>query len=56
METNISQGPVPESLSASSLERPRYETPTIKEMSEADILSSFQLTQSMVGWWGALSH
>jgi hypothetical protein len=32
-------------------ERPRYETPKIQAMSEKDILNSFQITQSMGGWW-----
>ena len=32
-------------------ERPRYETPRIQAMSEKDILTSFQITQSMGGWW-----
>ena len=32
-------------------ERPRYEAPRIQQMSEKDILNSFQVTQSMVGWW-----
>jgi hypothetical protein len=30
---------------------PRYETPRIQVMSEKDILNSFQITQSMGGWW-----
>jgi hypothetical protein len=30
---------------------PRYETPRIQAMSEKDILNSFQITQSMAGWW-----
>jgi hypothetical protein len=32
-------------------ERPTYETPRIQAMSEKDILSSFQITQSMGAWW-----
>jgi hypothetical protein len=32
-------------------ERPHYETPRIQAMSEKDILSSFQITQSMGSWW-----
>jgi hypothetical protein len=35
----------------SKAERPRYETPRIQAMSEKDILNSFQITQSMGGWW-----
>ena len=31
--------------------RPRYETPSIRLMSEKDILNSFQITQSMGAWW-----
>ena len=30
---------------------PRYETPRIQQMSEEDILKSFQITQSMGAWW-----
>jgi hypothetical protein len=30
---------------------PRYETPRIQAMSEKEILNSFQITQSMGGWW-----
>ena len=30
---------------------PRYEAPRIQAMSEKDILNSFQITQSMGGWW-----
>lgn len=32
-------------------DKPRYEKPSIKVMSEKDILSMFQVTQSMGGWW-----
>jgi hypothetical protein len=31
--------------------KPKYETPQIKQMSEREILSTFQVTQSMAGWW-----
>jgi hypothetical protein len=31
--------------------RPRYETPKIQAMTEKEILNSFQITQSMGGWW-----
>jgi hypothetical protein len=30
---------------------PRYEAPKIQAMSEKEILNSFQITQSMAGWW-----
>lgn len=33
------------------VDRPRYETPRIQLMSEKDILNTFQITQSMAGWW-----
>lgn len=36
---------------ATTVQRPKYETPTIRVMSERDILNSFQITQSMAGWW-----
>lgn len=32
-------------------ERPRYEPPTIRIMTEQEILSTFQITQSMAIWW-----
>jgi hypothetical protein len=31
--------------------RPRYETPRVLVMTEQQILNSFQITQSMAGWW-----
>jgi hypothetical protein len=34
---------------------PRYEAPRIQAMSEKDILNSFQITQSMGGWWNITS-
>jgi hypothetical protein len=30
---------------------PKYETPRIQAMNEKDILNSFQISQSMAGWW-----
>ncbi len=39
----------PEAKAAVDL--PIYESPRILELSERDILNSFQLTQSMAGWW-----
>ena len=36
---------------ATKTDRPRYETPSIRAMSEKDILNTFQITQSMAGWW-----
>ncbi|HEY6843046.1 MAG TPA: hypothetical protein VI391_02685 [Thermoanaerobaculia bacterium] len=32
-------------------ELPRYEAPRIQVLSEKDILSTFQITQSMNTWW-----
>jgi len=32
-------------------ERPRYEPPRMQQISEREILNSFQITQSMAGWW-----
>lgn len=43
-----------ESKASPQSERPRYETPRIQEMSERDILNTFQLTQSMSGWWATM--
>lgn len=38
------------------VERPQYETPSVKVMTEEEILNSFQVTQAMTGWWmGTLS-
>jgi hypothetical protein len=36
---------------AAESQRPRYETPRIQQMTEREILNTFQITQSMVGWW-----
>ncbi len=35
--------------------KPRYETPRLQEMSEKEILNSFQITQSMGAWWTIVS-
>ena len=32
-------------------DRPRYEAPRLQQISEREILNSFQITQSMAGWW-----
>jgi hypothetical protein len=32
-------------------ERPQYEPPRIQVMTEREILSTFQITQSMNTWW-----
>ena len=37
-----------------SVDLPQYESPRILELSERDILNSFQLTQSMAGWWATM--
>jgi len=31
--------------------RPTYEPPRIQEMSEREILNTFQVTQAMQTWW-----
>lgn len=31
--------------------RPRYEAPRLQVMTEKEILNTFQITQSMAGWW-----
>ena len=31
--------------------RPAYERPRIQEMSEREILNTFQVTQAMQTWW-----
>jgi hypothetical protein len=38
---------VPETL----VVRPKYEEPSVRVMSEEEILRSFQVTQAMAGWW-----
>ena len=45
-KTTAVEGHVP-----AQTDRPRYETPSIRLMSEKDILNSFQITQSMGAWW-----
>ena len=35
--------------------RLRYVTPRIQAMTEKEILSTFQITQSMAAWWAASS-
>lgn len=34
-------------------ERPSYEKPAVRVMTEEEILNSFQVTQAMAGWWVA---
>jgi len=36
---------------ARETQKKTYERPRIQQMTERDILNSFQITQSMVGWW-----
>jgi hypothetical protein len=36
---------------ATTTARPTYEAPRIRVMTEQEILSSFQITQSMPAWW-----
>ena len=38
-------------ITATATEKPRYEAPRLQEMTEKEILNSFQITQSMGGWW-----
>lgn len=35
----------------SRTDRPQYETPSIRIMTEQEILNSFQVTQAMATWW-----
>ena len=35
-------------------ERPRYEAPTVRVMTETEILNTFQITQAMGTWWNNL--
>lgn len=51
MEMQNITHPATEAQTSAKTEHPRYETPRIKEMSERDILNSFQITQSMSTWW-----
>jgi len=32
-------------------DRPQYQPPRMQQMSEREIMNSFQITQSMGGWW-----
>lgn len=36
------------------VERPSYETPSVRVMTEEEILKSFQVTQAMNSWWGGV--
>lgn len=38
---------------APAAEKPSYEPPRIQLMTEREILASFQITQSMSGWWAS---
>jgi len=31
--------------------RPRYEAPSVRIMTETEILTTFQITQAMGSWW-----
>ncbi len=37
------------------VERPQYETPSVRIMTEDEILRSFQVTQAMATWWAGLT-
>ena len=37
------------------VERPQYEAPKVRIMTEEEILNSFQVTQAMAGWWGGVT-
>lgn len=32
-------------------DRPAYEAPTVRVMTETEILNTFQITQAMATWW-----
>jgi hypothetical protein len=51
MNAQTTQTQSVEKQAANKADRPVYETPRIQAMSEKDILSTFQITQSMAGWW-----
>jgi len=36
------------------VQRPSYEPPSVRVMTEEEILKSFQVTQAMAGWWGGV--
>jgi hypothetical protein len=36
---------------AEARERPQYEPPRIQVLTEREVLSTFQITQSMAAWW-----
>jgi hypothetical protein len=43
-----------ETLPETLVELPQYETPAVRVMTEDEILKSFQVTQAMATWWGAV--
>lgn len=43
-----------QTLAPAQIERPVYEKPAVRVMTEEEILNSFQVTQAMVGWWGGV--
>ncbi len=47
MDKNV-PAPAPETKVT---DRPRYEAPHLEVMTERQILNTFQITQSMMGWW-----
>ena len=47
MSQQTHQTPAP----AAPVEKPSYETPRIQVMTEREILTTFQITQSMAAWW-----
>jgi hypothetical protein len=51
METVMNKPIDTQNTEAQAQTLPRYEAPKIQAMSEKEILNSFQITQSMGGWW-----
>ena len=54
MNTQIANKQPLENAMSKQMERPRYEAPRIKAVSEQEILNTFQITQSMAGWWATM--
>lgn len=48
MENVLNSAP---SADTKPVDRPRYEQPRVTVMTEREILNTFQITQSMMGWW-----
>jgi hypothetical protein len=51
MSTQTTDKQLIENAVSTQTARPRYEVPRIQPVTEQEILNTFQVTQSMMGWW-----